>query len=515
MIRSITSKTALAFAAMALCSSAVELPRMFSDHGVLQQGTLVPVWGWGSPGENVTVEFAGQKVSGKADSNGEWRVELKSLTTHAAGSKMTVTGESSGTVEVQDLLVGEVWMASGQSNMQRPLAGADHGKEDAAAADFPGIRMFLAHGKPHDVPQRKAGGSWAVCTPSTAGEFSAVGFYFAQRLHQELGVPIGIIRPVFPGKPVEAFTSREGLLAKPEGAALVHAMDEEVRKYKAQEPQLMAAFKAAMASGEPVSRRRRPPMPYSPALEETAPSALYNGMIHAWVGYAMKGAIWYQGESNASRAKQYETIFPQLIEDWRRLWKSDFPFYFVQLANFKDPSTEPGVPDEWAELQNAQRLTLALPKTGMAVINDVGMAGDVHPTNKKDVGYRLARWALAKDYGKTGFCISGPLYKGSQIDGSTVRIEFDHAKGLKSRDGGPLKRFEIAGQDQKWFWADAVMEGGTVVVSNKDIQKPVAVRYAWAANPEGANLVNDDGLPASVFRTDDWKPMTEQESQSK
>ena len=505
MASTITWRTALVSGAIVLSSNAVELPRMFSDHGVLQQGTVVPVWGWGSPGETVTVQFAGQTVTGKADPNGEWRIELNNLTVNTAGRTMTVTGDSSGKVEVQDLLVGEVWMASGQSNMQRPLAGADHGKEDAAAADYPGIRMFLANGKPHDVPQRKAGGSWAVCFPATAGEFSAVGYYFALRLHQELSVPIGIIRPVFPGKPVEAFTSREGLLA----------MDEEVRKFKEQEPQLTAAYKAAMASGEPVSRRRRPQMPYSPALEEDAPSALYNGMIHAWVGYAMKGAIWYQGESNASRAKQYETIFPQLIEDWRCLWKNDFPFYFVQLANFKEPSTEPGIPDEWAELQNAQRLALSLPKTGMAVINDIGMSGDVHPTNKKDVGDRLARWALAKDYGKSGFCISGPIYKESKLEGSTVRIELDHAKGLKSRDGGPLKRFEIAGADRKWHWADAVIEGETVVVSNKDVLQPVAVRYAWAANPVGANLVNDDGLPTSLFRTDDWKLMTEQEPQSK
>jgi sialate O-acetylesterase len=478
---------------------------MFSDHGVLQQGTVVPVWGWGTPGEAVNVEFAGQKVAGKADPNGEWRIELKDLAVNATGSTMTVTGETSGTVAVRDLLVGEVWMASGQSNMQRPLAGSEHGNEDTAAADYPAIRMFLAHGQPHDVPQRKAGGSWAVCSPSTAGEFSAVAYHFAQRLYQELGVPIGIIRPVFPGKPVEAFTSREGLLAKPAGAALVHALDEQVRKFKEQEPQLIAQYKAAIASGQPIHRRRGPFLPSSPALEEVAPSALYNGMIHAWVGYAMKGAIWYQGESNASRAKEYETIFPQLIEDWRRLWKNDFPFYFVQLANFKEPSTEPGTTDEWAELQNAQRLALALPKTGMAVINDTGMANDVHPINKRDVGFRLSRLALANDYGKTGFCVSGPIYKGAKVEGGSVRIGFDHAKGLKSRDGGPLKRFEIAGADQKWFWADAVIDGETVVVSSKDVPQPVAVRYAWAANPEGANLVNADGLPASLFRTDDWK----------
>lgn len=479
---------------------------MFSDHGVLQQGSVVPVWGWGSPGENVTVEFGGQEAVGKADANGEWRVELSSLPASATGRDMTVTGDASGTVEVKDLLVGEVWMASGQSNMQRPLAGAEHGKEDTAAADFPGIRMFLAHGRPHDEPQRKAGGSWVVASPSTAGEFSAVAYHFALRLHQELGVPVGIIRPVFPGKPLEAFVSREGLLAKPEGAALVHAMDEEVRKFREQEKELVAAYEAAMARGE---RRRGMHMPYSPALEETAPSALYNGMIHAWVGYAMKGAIWYQGESNASRAKQYETIFPQLIEDWRRLWKNDFPFYFVQLANFKEPSNGPGVPDEWAELQNAQRLALSLPKTGMAVTNDIGMAADVHPLNKRDVGHRLARWALARDYGKTGFSVSGPLYKSHTVGQGSVRIDFDHAQGMKSRDGGPLKRFEIAGSDRKWIWADAVIQEDSVIVSHKDVPQPVAVRYAWAANPEGANLMNGEGLPASVFRTDDWKLTTE------
>jgi len=482
---------------------------MFSDHGVLQQGSAVPVWGWGSPGETVSVEFAGQNASAKADTNGEWRIELKNLKAHSDGRTLKVTGEASGTVEVQDVVVGEVWMASGQSNMQRPLAGSEYGKEDAAQANFPGIRMFLSHQKPHDVPQRKAGGSWVVASPATAGEFSAVGYYFALRLHQELGVPIGVIRPVYPGKPLEAFTSREGLLAKPEGAALVHALDEEVRTFKAQEQQLIAAYKAAMASGETRRRKRGAHEPYSPALEEDAPAALYNGMIHAWVGYAMKGAIWYQGESNASRAKQYETIFPQLIEDWRRLWKTELSFYFVQLANFKDPTTEPGVPEEWAELQNAQRLALSLPKTGMAVINDIGMAADVHPRNKRDVGHRLARWALAKDYGKTETVPSGPLYKRAKIEGNVVRIELEYAKGLKSRDGGPLKRFEIAGADQKWFWADAVIAGETVVVTSKDVPQPVAVRYAWAANPTGANLVNGEGLPASLFRTDNWKLMTE------
>jgi sialate O-acetylesterase len=515
-------KVVLLSGALVVISSAVELPRMFSDHGVLQQGAVVPVWGWGSPGENVSVEFGGQKVVAKAGQDGEWRIELKDLKANATGRKMTVTGDSSGTVEVRDLLVGEVWMASGQSNMQWKLAQTERAKEDIPAANYPGIRMFLTDQTTAATPQRKVGGSWLVATPGDVGKFSAVGYYFGLKLHQELGVPVGIICTAWGGRPSEAFTSREGLSTKPEGKALVDALDAEMKNYdpakaKAGYDAALAAWEKKVAeikeSNKTAEKQqgmpRRPGPPASPALNSGRASAIYNGMIHPWVGYALTGAIWYQGESNASRAKQYETIFPQLILDWRRLWKKELPFYFVQLANFKNPSNEPGVPDPWAELQNAQLLTLTLPKTGMAVINDIGMAGNIHPTNKLDVGNRLARWALARDYGKTGIVISGPLYKSAKIDGDSVRIELEHAKGLKSRDGGPLKRFEIAGSDRKWHWADAVIEGESVVVSSKEVPKPVAVRYAWASNPEGANLVNGEGLPASLFRTDDWKLSTE------
>jgi sialate O-acetylesterase len=423
---------------------------------------------------------------------------------------------------VKDLLVGEVWMASGQSNMQFALAGSARGAKDVAAANFPGIRMFLTDFVTAGKPQRKVGGSWLETTPGNAGGFSAVGYYFGLKLHQELGVPVGIIRTAWGGKPSEAFTSRETLATKPQGRALLAQLDAEMKGYDPQ--RMMAKHAAALEAWEATAAKireqnktaktnqkipRKPGPPQAPALNPSRACSIYNAMIQPWVGYAMKGAIWYQGESNASRAKQYETIFPLLILDWRRQWNHELPFYFVQLANFKKASAEPGVPDEWAELQNAQLLTLALPKTGMVVINDIGTPGNIHPPNKLDVGNRLARWALARDYGRTGIVVCGPLYKASKVDGSAVRIEFDHATGLKSRDGGPLKRFEIAGADRQWRWADAVIDGETVVVSSPAVPQPVAVRYAWASNPEGANLVNAAGLPASLFRTDDWKLSTE------
>ena len=273
------------------------------------------------------------------------------------------------------------------------------------------------------------------------------------------------------------------------------------------------ARRANQGENDPKKRRRmgrRPQPPAEPALQPNRPSAIYNAMIHPWVGYGMRGAIWYQGEANAGRAKEYETIFPLLIEDWRTQWKDEtMPFYFVQLANFRKASTQPGQPDAWAELQNAQRLTLSLPNTGMAVTNDIGAADDIHPRNKKDVGERLARWALHHEYGRKDVVVSGPLFREAKVEGGTIRVRFDHAQGLKSRDGKALERFEVAGEDRKWQWAEAVIDGDTVVVSSKEVPAPVAVRYAWASNPEGANLVNGEGLPASLFRSDDWKLSTE------
>lgn len=506
-----------------VASGEITLPTMFGDRAVLQRGESVPVWGWAEAGETVTVSFGGQRKEAKAGEEGVWTVALDALQAEATGREMTVTGSKSDAVTVSDILVGEVWMASGQSNMQWALANTDGAAEEIAQATIPGLRMFLTDLVTAATPLRKVGGGWQDTTPKTAGSFSAVGYYFGKKLHAELGVPVGIIRTAWGGKPSEAFTSRETLASKPEGKALVDRLDAAVGAYdpakaKAQFAKNLAGWEAQVAKTKQANKLlpegkkkrlpRKPAAQTNPALSPNSPAAIYNAMIHPWVGYTMRGAIWYQGESNAGRAKEYETIFPLLIVDWRKQWKTELSFYFVQLANFRAPTTEPGVPNSWAELQNAQLLTLSLPKTGMAVINDIGDEKDIHPRNKRDVGNRLARWALARDYGKD-VVVCGPLYAGSAVDGGKVRVKFDHAKGLQSRDGGPLKRFEIAGADQKWFWADAVIDGEAVVVSSKDVPKPVAVRYAWASNPTGANLVNGEGLPASLFRTDAWKLSTE------
>ena len=501
--------------------SGIELPAMFGRHAVLQREEAVPVWGWGKAGELVNVTFAGQSKQTTADDKGNWRVELDALKASASGQVLEVTGTESGRLRVPDLLVGEVWMASGQSNMQWALSSTERAKQDIPRADHPAIRMFLTDLVTAASPRRRVGGEWNVTTPQNAGKFSAVGYYFALKLHAEVGVPAGIIRTAWGGKPSEAFTSRETLMSKPEGRALVQKLEAETRRFDlgravAQYEKKLEGWenirKANRAEKDPKKRKklpRKPQKPSPPALSPKRPGAIYNGMIHPWAGYAMKGAIWYQGESNAGRAKEYETIFPLLIQDWRKQWKRELPFYFVQLANFRRPTGRPGQASSWAELQNAQRLALRLPNTGMAVINDIGAAGDIHPRNKKDVGERLARWALANEYGRKDVVVSGPLYRDFKVEGSKVRISFEYAEGVKTSDGGEPGRFEIAGKDQVWHWGKAVIDGEAVLVSSEEVPEPVAVRYAWASNPEGANLVNAAGLPASLFRTDSWTLSTE------
>ena len=501
--------------------SGIELPAMFGRHAVLQREEAVLVWGWGKAGELVNVTFAGQSKQTTADDKGNWRVELDALKASASGQVLEVTGTESGRLRVSDLLVGEVWMASGQSNMQWALSSTERAKQDIPRADHPAIRMFLTDLVTAASPRRRVGGEWNVTTPQNAGKFSAVGYYFALKLHAEVGVPVGIIRTAWGGKPSEAFTSRETLMSKPEGRALVQKLEAETRRFDlgravAQYEKKLEGWenirKANRAEKDPKKRKklpRKPQKPSPPALSPKRPGAIYNGMIHPWAGYAMKGAIWYQGESNAGRAKEYETIFPLLIQDWRKQWKRELPFYFVQLANFRRPTGRPGQASSWAELQNAQRLALRLPNTGMAVINDIGAAGDIHPRNKKDVGERLARWALANEYGRKDVVVSGPLYRDFKVEGSKVRISFEYAEGVKTSDGGEPGRFEIAGKDQVWYWGKAVIDGEAVLVSSEEVPEPVAVRYAWASNPEGANLVNAAGLPASLFRTDSWTLSTE------
>ena len=495
----------------------IGLPHFFSDHMVLQCDRSVAIWGTASPGAEVTVTFKDSLASAKADADGKWRANIPSGKADAEGATLTIASGSE-TVNLNDVLVGEVWFASGQSNMVFTMDRVPAYAELIAESNYPQIRMFNAPMVTAVDPQDDIEGEWTLCSPETVPSYSAVAFFFARKLHTELGIPIGVIKSAWGGKPVETFTSREALNTLAGTKELVDAALSADATYDPAKARdfyeiRLKRWQAAAAEWKkkPAAERgrlgRKPQPPKRPLDTEGKPGVLFNSMIHPFVGYTMRGAIWYQGEGNAKPgAVPYDQTLPLMIRDWRTRWQDDFSFYFVQLANFRDPSTEPGNNDPWPLLQDRMRRILgSTPKTGMAIINDIGEAKDIHPKNKHDVGDRLAFWALAKDYGRD-IIYSGPLYRSNVVKNGAVIVTFDHVgSGLKTRDDSALSRFEIAGEDKVWHWADATIAGtDTVKVRSKQVVNPVAVRYAWAANPEGANLVNSAGLPASVFRTDNW-----------
>ena len=495
----------------------LSVPHFFSDHMILQRERAVAIWGKADAGAEVSVAFKGRSASAKAGADGKWRAQIETGAADGSGAVLTISA-GKDKIEIQDVLVGEVWFASGQSNMFYTMNRSPEYAGLIAESNHPALRMFNAPLVTAEENQDDIDGSWKAATPETVPDYSAVAFFFARKLHLELGIPVGVIKSAWGGKPVETFTSREALNTLPGTKALVDAMLKDEASYDQAKADAAYAtkleqWKATMAAAKgktDVDRKRlpkKPDAPKRPLLTEGRPGVLYVAMIHPFVGYTMRGAIWYQGEGNARPgAVPYDQTLPLMINDWRKRWADEFSFYYVQLASYHAPSTAPGTPDSWALTQDRMRLVLGTtPKTGMAIINDVGEANDIHPKNKKDPGERLARWALAKDYGKQ-LIYSGPLFKSSEVKDGAIRVTFDQSgTGLKSRDGGALKRFEIAGADKVWKWADAKVDGtDSVLVSSAEVKTPVAVRYAWAANPEGANLVNSDGLPASVFRTDDW-----------
>ncbi|TDU66184.1 sialate O-acetylesterase [Prosthecobacter fusiformis] len=495
----------------------LSLPHFFSDHMVLQRERAASIWGKAEPDAAVNVSFKGKTATAKADAEGQWRLAIETGAADAQGAELKVaSGDKS--IAVSDVLVGEVWLASGQSNMYFTMNRVPAYEELMSKANYPGLRMFNAPLVTAAEPQDDIEGEWSLCSPETVPGYSAVAFFYALKLHQELGIPVGVLKTCWGGKPVETFTSREALNTLPGTKALVDKLMTEAATYNqasadAEYAKRLEQWKATMAAAKdkPAEARKRlpkkPAAPKPPLITEGKPGVLFNAMINPFAGYTMRGAIWYQGEGNAKAgAVPYDQTLPLMIKDWRQRWNDEFSFYFVQLANYRTPSTAPGTQDYWALLQDRMRLILqTTPKTGMAVINDVGEVSDIHPKDKMTPGYRLARWALAKDYGRD-LIYSSPLYKSSEVKDSAMHITFDHAgTGLKARDGGDLKRFEIAGADRVWHWATAKIEGADrVVVSSPEVKEPAAVRYAWASNPEGANLVNSEDLPASVFRTDDW-----------
>lgn len=658
----------------------VQLPAIISDHMVLEKAARVPIWGTADPGEEVSVSLAGQTVKTTAGPDGKWRVNLNLSESAPGPLQMTVQGKN--TLTIDDVLVGEVWVASGQSNMAWTLANTLGAAEEIARSANPHLRQFVVPRNPTKDPQDNCGGSWVTASPETAGAFTAVGYYFGKTLQKDLQTPVGLINTSVGGTPSEAWTSAEALDSVPElkaGKDRIHSIIQnhpELQKKWVQDfaawlkktdredrptadvsafaapdvstdgwvpvklpgslsgpglpaagaiwlrrtvdiPEKAAGSKMGLNLGaiqgfdstywnghlikhltydkypgtgflrrfgeytipgelvkagpntlairiyEPVNAPEfaNPPKVGEislagqwlakpefalPALDKTAlaavpappknppnpqnvPTYLFNGMIHPIVPYAISGVIWYQGESNAGRAWQYRTAFPLMITDWRTQWnQGDFPFYFAQLANYQAKKDTPAE-SSWAELREAQSATLSLPHTGQAILIDIGESGDIHPRNKKDVGERLAKIALARDYGKS-LPYSGPVFKSATVEDGKIRLSFSHTDGglraaplpetydvhtgskktaplVRNSPASELEGFAICGEDRQWVWAEAKIDGETVLIWSDKIPAPVAVRYAWADNPT-CNLVNGAGLPASPFRTDTFPAAT-------
>lgn len=502
--------TILVWVASGAAVADIRLPAIIGDNMVLQQDQKVSIWGWADPGEEVmvSVSWHNMKWAVTAARNGKWVYKMNPP--KAGGPyEMTLSGKNS--ITIKNILVGEVWICSGQSNMQMSVQASNNAAEEIAAADYPNIRLFTVQRKVAQEPQSDCTGNWTLCSPETVPGFSAVGYFFGRELHQKLGVPVGMIHTSWGGTPAEAWTRRGILKSDTDFRPILDRYDEAIKKYpearkeyEQKVGQWKRAFEKAKAEGK--NPPRRPREPFGPGHPHS-PSGLYNAMIAPLIPYGIQGAIWYQGESNASRAYQYRKLFPAMIKNWRKDWgQREFPFLFVQLANFRAVKPDPNESD-WAELREAQLMTLAVPNTGMATIIDIGEADDIHPKNKQDVGKRLALWALAKTYRKE-LVYTGPLYQSMEIKGNQIILHFDHiGGGLVAASDEPLKGFAIAGADRKFVWADARIEGDTVVVSSDQVSEPVAVRYAWADNPV-CNLYNEDGLPASPFRTDQWPGVT-------
>lgn len=632
--------------AISVLHAEVKLPRIFSDNMVLQRDKVIKVWGWADKNETVEVSFLNQQKKVKADKNGNWSIELTSMP-YGGPYTMEVKGKNNS-ITFKNILIGEVWLCSGQSNMEWQVKSSMNAKAEISNADFPQIRSFNVVKDLDMKPKSDLKGSWEVCSPATVGDFSAVAYFFARKLYQELNVPIGIINSSWGGTDIETWTSPESFsklgdifkeryktlnitdfdkFAKEseEGKrAFTQAMlnDPGIAESwfnpslntstwkKMQVPELwdgelayvdgilwfrysltlpdnvegksgtiqlgpiddndvtwINGVKVGETNGYNIDRLYNIPANVLKAGENTIAvkvvdnagggglygkpenlildaggksyplagdwlykvavsnkafnyvefspnmysSLLYNAMINPIIQYGIKGAIWYQGENNAGQAYNYRTLFPNMITDWRTKWGYEFPFYWVQLANFMAKDDVPQ-DSNWAELREAQSMTLSLPKTGEAVITDIGEANDIHPRNKQDVGLRLALNALNKDYGKTDVIYSGPTFKSMEIDGNRAVVSFNNiGKGLKSTSKyGYIEGFAIAGTDNKFVWAKAYIEGDKVIVYSDNISKPVSVRYSWSNNPD-VNLFNSEGLPVAPFRTDNLKGITQRD----
>jgi sialate O-acetylesterase len=486
----------------AAAHAAVKANALIGDNMVLQQGIKAPLWGTADDGEEITVTFDNQKHTTRAK-DGRWRVDLDPL--KAGGPhELTIAGKTN-TVRAKNVLVGEVWICSGQSNMEMGLGSTADAQKAIAASENPKIRLFVVSRTGAAVPQADETGEWKECGPKTVGGFSAVGYYFGRDLNKALDVPVGLIETNWGGTLCEAWTSREALEAVPDLKYLGDKADKDTKAAIDDYLKALDKYREQVVKAHDEGKDfPAPPLLPSVKNPNAFPSSLYNGMIAPLLPYAIKGAIWYQGESNASKASEYRTLFPTMIKDWREHWhQGDFPFLFVQLAPFNAGNSS-GV--AWAELREAQLLTSQkVPNTAEAVITDVGDEKDIHPKQKEPVGARLALAAEALTYGKK-VEYSGPVYDSMKVDGNKAVISFTHTGGGLVAKGGPLQGFAIAGPDYKFVKADAEIRDDHIEVSSKEVEKPVAVRFGWA-NFAVLNLFNKDGLPATPFRTDD-QPLT-------
>lgn len=634
-----------------LCTTVVanvRLPKILNDNMVLQRNKPITIWGWADANEKVTVQFDKQTRTAKADKNGKWIV---SLAPESAGGPFDLVVKGKNTLALHNILVGEVWVCSGQSNMEWPLRLAINPEREVHEANYPQIRHFAVEKAIASMPEEDVkGGIWKICSPETAGDFTAVGYFFARELYNKLHIPVGLIHTSWGGTHSETWTSRDAFEGSPEFKDMIAAMpqldlealakqknDNLLTRLKGFNITLPTAAEAALWKDAALDDSAWPMMKLPTLWEEagfesldgwvwfrknvtisakdagkearlemglvddsdetfvngikvgatknqynekrsyvipagvlkegtnviavrvedtgggggiygdekdlkltpasndaiplagnwkynvervTAPGAsispnafptlLFNAMLNPILNYTIEGAIWYQGESNAGRAYQYRTAFPLMIQDWREHWKlGDFPFYFVQLASFDAAGGTSEHGSTWAELREAQTMTLSLPNTGMAVTTDIGEAHDIHPRNKQDVGRRLAAIALNKLYGQNNV-YSGPTYQGMKVEGNNVRVTFSNlGGGLVVKDKyGYLKGFEVAGSDHKFHYAKAWLEGNEVVASCDEVPSPAAIRFAWADNPDDANLFNKEGFPAVPFRSDTWPGIT-------
>ena len=492
---------AVAIAAVFIGSAAqadVKLPNVFGDHMVLQQGQKNKVWGLAEAGEAVTVAINGQNQTATAAADGTWHVFIDPV---PVGGPYALTVKGKNEIKFSDVLVGEVWVCSGQSNMQWSVNNSNDPDIEKLTAKYPKIRMInFPQVGTQDVKWSHDDRKWMVCTPETVGGFSAVGYFFARQLHQTLGVPVGMINNAWGGSACEAWVRRDLLNADPLYKPLIERWT-----------QMESTHAELVAKGNDLTDEQKKQLQglQNQMGGNSRPANIYNGVLKSHIGYGIKGAIWYQGESNAGRAYQYRDLFPLMIKNWRDDWgQGDFSFYWAQLADFQNEQPQP-VESAWAELREAQTMTMSkLPKTGEAVIIDIGEGKDIHPKNKVDVGRRLARWALAKDYG-VAIPYHSPQYKSMAKADNKIVITFDYVDGgWRPFDVKEPRGFAIAGEDKKFVWATAnVLKDNTIEVSSDQVANPVAVRYGWADNPV-VNLFDGAGLPLTPFRTDDWPGTT-------